>query len=255
LSVSNHARFASDEIQSLFAANGIRDLEDAFRVGTPVGEQHQRRATRHINKLVVRLDLKSAEGATPVYIKRQWRRARMWPRPTDIRHRINLQCSPVHEWRGLNILRTAGFNVSEPLAVFWSGWGLSRGAVVTRAVPPQLSMADLVLSGDLEKWPTKPRQSLLNAAVDLIIRMQNLRLSWRSMKAKHFYPEEQRDGSWRIWLIDCEGVYRWATEHDRQREWQTFLKCFAANAPSLYAALVDAYERTAKTGATQRKIA
>ncbi len=174
---------------------------------------------------------------------RQRRRERWLPRPTDIRHRINLQCSPVHEWRGLKILESAGFDVSEPLAVFWSGWGLARGAVVTRAVPPRLSMADLLHSGELEAMSAARRSALIDAAVNVVVRLQRSRISWRSMKAKHFYPEEIPDGSWRIWLIDCEGVYRWASRRDCEREWQTYLKCFTAHAPTLREAFLSAYAR------------
>jgi hypothetical protein len=250
--VSNHSRFASDAIESLFAANGIRDLDDAFRVGVSVGEEHHRRATRHHNKHVVQLELKTDDGAMSVYIKRQWRRERWLVRPTDIRHRINLQCSPVHEWRGLGILQKAGFDVSEPLALFWSGLGLSCGAVVTRTVPPRSSMADMLHNGDLQRLPAKPRTALIEAAVAVVKRLHLLRISWRSMKAKHFYPEELRDGSWRIWLIDCEGVYRWSTERDRRREWRTFLSCFATHSPSLHAAFLEAYERPSPADSTPR---
>jgi lipopolysaccharide kinase (Kdo/WaaP) family protein len=246
--VSNHSRFASDEIQRLFAANGIRDLEDAFLAGEPLGEQHHRRANRHHNKVVVKVDLKGTVGVTPVYIKRQWSRERWLPRPTDIRHRINLQCSPVHEWRGLQILKNAGVHVSEPLALFWSGWGLTRGAVVTRAVPPQHSIADLISRGDLERLPAKPRTAMLEAAVSVVLRLRSLRISWRSMKTKHFYPEELRDGSWRMWLIDCEGVYRWATEHDSQREWRTFVNCFEKRSPALHCEVLDIYKRLSASG-------
>ena len=138
------------------------------------------------------------------------------PRPTDIRHRIGLQCTPIHEWRGLRILQNAGFNVSEPLAVFWKGWGLSRGAVVTRAVPPAWSMADMLLRGELQAMDAKRRNSLIDAAANVVARLHRARISWRSMKAKHFYPEELSDGTWRIWLIDCEGVDRWASRRDRE---------------------------------------
>lgn len=241
--MTNHAQFASDEIQTLLAANGVRDLSDAYRVGDLLDEEHLRRATRHKNKHVVKFELDGPKGPTSVYIKRQWRRERWFPRLTDIRHRINIQCSPVHEWRGLRILQDAGFNVSEPLAVFWSGWGLARGAVVTRAVPPAHSMADMLLRGELNAMPTERRSALIDAAVDVVVRLQHAGISWRSMKAKHFYPEALNDGSWRIWLIDCEGVYRWASRRDCEREWKTFLNGFIAHTPALEKPFLAAYSR------------
>jgi hypothetical protein len=57
------------------------------------------------------------------------------------------------------------------------------------------------------------------AATKVVARLHRARISWRSMKAKHFYPEDIGGNRWRIWLIDCEGVYRWASRRDCEREW------------------------------------
>jgi hypothetical protein len=239
--VSPHSRFASDAIAGLLAANGISDLESAFRAGVGVDEEHQRRATRHANRRVVRVDLEDSKGVTSVYIKRQWKRDRWLPRPTDIRHRVGLLCSPIHEWHGLRTLQEAGFHVSEPLALFWRGWGFSRGAVVTRAVPPTRSMADMLLRGEFERMDRVKRDSLIEAAAKVVVRLHRARISWRSMKAKHFYPEDLGGDHWRIWLIDCEGVYRFATRRDCEKSWHTYIRYFATRAPALRNAFTEAY--------------
>jgi hypothetical protein len=126
--------------------------------------------------------------------------------------------------------------------VFWRGWGLVQGAVVTRAVPPALSMADMLLRGELVSMNAERRLSLIEAAVDVVVRLKHAGISWRSMKAKHFYPEELADGGWRIWLIDCEGVYRWASRRDCNREWKTFLNGFTSHSPALETPFLAAYE-------------
>ena len=239
--MSHHCCFASAEVERLLAANGLRDLEAAFRVGEPLDDLHEARARRHEFKRVFKFDLNGPEGVTRVYIKRQWRRERWLPRPTDIRHRIAVKCSPIHEWRGLRILQNAGFFAAEPLALFWRGWGFSRGAVVTRAVPPRVSLADLILSGEFEAMAPERRNPMIEAAANVIARLHRTHISWRSMKAKHFYPEEIAPGTWRIWLIDCEGVCRRATRRDCQREWRAFLKYIAARAPALREAFLAAY--------------
>jgi hypothetical protein len=226
--------------------NGICGLDSAFEVGQSLDIEHEPRATRHANKRVVKVELKGSSEAQSLYIKRQWGRVRWLPRPTDIRHRINLWCSPVHEWRGLRMLQAAGFHVSEPLAIFWSGWGYSRGAVVTRAVPPARSMSDLLHSGELEKLDSAKRDSLIEAATKVVARLHRARISWRSMKAKHFYPEDLGGNRWRIWLIDCEGVYRWASRRDCEREWQTYLGFFTSHSPALHNAFLDAYSLALK---------
>jgi hypothetical protein len=239
--VGDHSQFASEEIAKLLRANGINNLDDAFSAGETVDQQHERRASRHHNKRVVRLDLKSPHGPVPVYIKRQWQRERWVPRPTDLRHRIGIQCSPIHEWRGLRILADAGFNVSEPLALFYRGWGFARGAIVTRAVPPRASMADMLLSGELQALDAERRESLIAEAACVAARLHRSRISWRSMKAKHFYPEDMGNGTWRIWLIDCEGVYRRASRRDCQREWNTYLRYFESHTPALQEPFTSAY--------------
>jgi hypothetical protein len=239
--MSHHCCFASDEVERLLAANGLRDVDAAFRVGEPLDDQHEARASRHDFKRVVKFDLHGPDGVTRVYIKRQWRRVRWLPRPTDLRHRIDVKCQPIHEWRGLHTLQDAGFHVAEPLALFWQGWGFSRGAVVTRAVPPRDSLADLILSGEFEAMDSQRRAAMIDAAANVIARLHRTHISWRSMKAKHFYPEETAPGTWRIWLIDCEGVYRRATRRDCQREWGTFLKYIAARTPGLRDAFLKAY--------------
>jgi hypothetical protein len=239
--VSDKSWFASDAVQSLLVTSGVRDLDSAFRLGGPVDAQHQARASRHQFKCVVQLELPGRSGPTRIYIKRQWRRVRWLPRLTDLRHRIGIQCASLHEWRGLQILKDAGFDVAEPLALFWRGWGFSCGAIVTRAVPPQNSLADMLLNGAFQQLSGERRDALIEAAVGIIARLHRARLSWRSMKAKHFYPEELPDGTWRIWLIDCEGVYRHASQRDCRREWRTFLKFITAVAPDQSDTFLSAY--------------
>lgn len=253
--MSDRSQFASEDVAALLRANGLETLEDAFRLGEAVDDEHLRAASRHQNKRVVRLELRGPRGeATPVYIKRQWRRARWLPRVTDLRHRISLFCSPIHEWNGLHIMQEAGFQVSEPLAVFYRGWGLVRGAVVTRAVPPHSSMADMLLSGSLLAMAVPRRDLLIETAAGVAAKLHRANLSWRSMKAKHFYPEELADGSWRIWLIDCEGVYRWASRRDCRREWKTFLSYFAVHTPALKEVFESAYQQALKGNAAPTQL-
>jgi hypothetical protein len=102
-------------------------------------------------------------------------------------------------------------------------------------------LADLVDSGELELMDPERRKLLIDAAADVVARLHRARISWRSMKAKHFYPEETRPGTWRIWLIDCEGVYTWATRHDCLREWNTFLKSVGQGGSAVQDALLAAY--------------
>jgi hypothetical protein len=240
--LTSRCEFASDGIRQLLAVNGLHDLESALAIGEQVDAEHHARATRHTNKAVVTLNLQGADQPTRVYIKRQWKRERLLPRWTDLRHRTAVQCSPIHEWRGLQILKKAGFHVSEPLAVFWHGWGFSRGAVVTQAVPPKRSLADMIDSGEFKAMTGERRDALIQAAVGVVAKLYHRRISWRSMKVKHFYPEEIAPNSWRIWLIDCEGISKWALRRDCHRDWRGFLRYINTHVPSAREEFQAAYK-------------
>ncbi len=227
-------------------SNGLCDFQAAFKLGDQLDELHEARAARHAHRRVMRLELTDADGReASAYIKRQWRRERMFPRLTEIRHRIAIKATPIHEYHGLHILQSIGLHVSEPLAVFWEGWGFSRAAVVTRAVPPAVSIADMLVSGEFQQMEPKRRANLIAAATAVALRLDQRRIAWRSMKAKHFYPEELAGGQWRIWLIDCEGVSRFANLRDRRLQWAKFLEYFQKHAPGVDQELAAQFRRAA----------
>jgi hypothetical protein len=95
----------------------------------------------------------------------------------------------------------------------------------------------------LVEMPNDRLNALVDAAVRVVVRLHQARISWRSMKAKHFYPEELRDGTWRIWLIDCEGVSRWASRRDCDRGWNAFVETFTSHTSALQKPLLAAYGR------------
>jgi hypothetical protein len=104
------------------------------------------------------------------------------------------------------------------------------------------SLADMLESGEFKQLPEKRRHALINAAVDVVVRMQEARIAWRSMKAKHFYPEPLPDDGWRMWLIDCEGVSRIASRRDLLREWKMFLQTVTNRSPELRDEFLERYE-------------
>lgn len=215
--------FASCEAQSLLSTIGLVDLETAFTHGESLDGQYHLRATRHDHKQVVTLPIPSAQGTDRLYIKRQWRITRWVPRWTDLRRGVGLLSSPVCEWRGIHMMRSAGLNVPEPLALFWQGRGWSRAAVVIKAVPPVESLADMIERGDIAELSARDTAGLVDTIVAVFAKLDESQLAWRSMKAKHFYPEQLPNGAWSIWLIDCEGVHRSRLRKDRERGRRSFV--------------------------------
>ena len=69
------------------------------------------------------------------------------------------------------------------------------------------------------------------------------------MKAKHFYPHEVR-GSWRICLIDCEGVSENALQRDWRRSTSDFIKSLS---PTIDFELAESLEREVMAIAKTRR--
>lgn len=231
----DRALYSSGEARALLEANGLDRLGPLFTTGNPV------RSQRHLHKEVVRVLLRDRERRTevPVFVKRQWRRGRLLPRLSDLLSLHPYPSDPVHEWQGLQRLRAVGLLAAEPLALFWCPFS-TRSAVVVREVPAPASLRDLLQSGALYALPPK-RLDAVTAAIDQTLRrLRQARLGWRSLMAKHIYPEMLPDGSVRLWLIDCEGVYRVRTRRAHQRDEARFLDSVRkADAGEAFAARIE----------------
>ena len=239
--MKNTTKFQSDEAKKILIKNGLATLEDALKVGQPLSGAFAYRGSRHDHKEVVRVKLnvgnREEDRHDTFYIKRQWKRHRLIPRWTDIR-RGNGFCSVAEaEWNGLRRMEQAGIPVVEPLGLFCGKGGV--GAIVTRAAPATHSLQDLLIEGLALNYGESKRSQLVSTIVSTITKIGTRQLAWRSMKAKHFYPHEVR-GSWRICLIDCEGVSENALERDWRRSTSDFIKSLA---PAIDVDLAESLKR------------
>ena len=221
----NTTKFRSDEAREILTKNGLATLEDALNVGQPLSGAFAFRGSRHGHKEVVSVELnvgdRGEDRHDTFYIKRQWKRQRLIPRWTDIR-RGNGFCSVAEaEWNGLRRMEHAGISVVEPWGLFCGKGGV--GAIVTRTAPATHSLQDLLSEGQALTYSETKRSQLVSAIISTIAKIRAEQLAWRSMKAKHFYPHEVR-GSWRVCLIDCEGVSKNALERDWRRSTSDFIK-------------------------------
>ena len=216
--------YASSDAQRLLTSAGLNSIDDAFRIGQPLEGMRRLKGSRHEYKEVVIANLARDNLSSQIYIKRQWRRERLLPRWTDVRRkRFTFGC-PVAEWQGLMRLRSVGISAAEPLALFRQSWCSARSAILTRAVPAAHSLNELLDLGIVQTLHTDQAISLAGAVLHTIEQIQAAGLGWRSMKAKHFYPELLDTGEWRVWLIDCEGVYARASRRDRSKDRRRFLE-------------------------------
>lgn len=197
---------SSHEAWSLLAGSGLSNVDSIFAAGDPLGGHRATYGNRHVSRGVVRANLQNADDAQTVYIKRQWRRERWLPRWPDLRNGTAFLGMPAREWRGLSLLRSIGLDTAEPLAFYSAGWLSHRTAVVTRAVPVEKDLLELVDDGTIDGLRRDDRLRLAESIAEIMNRIHAAGMAWRSLEPKHLFPSREPDGRWRVWLIDCEGV-------------------------------------------------
>ncbi len=180
---------------------------------------------KHPHKDVQQVVLTDAGSSYVVYIKRQWSWERRLPRWSDVRDGVAGRPDPVREWRGLQAMAAAGLNVPEPWVLFRDPRPLSpRAALIVSAVPVVSSLAELLSIGWLNRLELSEQESVALALAAVVQQIESAGLRWRSMKAKHFYPEQTADGECRMWLIDCEGVCAATSHRQNRRDRETLLR-------------------------------
>ena len=217
LSSINRPIYSSETAKQLLNGNGITCLNTALDAGEVL---HRRYNAKNVATITVR----DGEENVRIYIKRQWRHARIVPRMHTILAGKALASYPLREWRGLHALSALGLDTAEPLALFRHPLHPFRAAVVTRAVPGKQPLNQLLANDFLSDIGHKAMIALARELVRIIDRIHHAGIGWRSMDIKHFYPVQQEDGSWRIWLIDCEGVFQPAKERHIERERRSVLR-------------------------------
>lgn len=175
-----------------------------------------------------------------IYIKRQWAWDRRVPRWSDWRDGVAGDPDPVREARGLALLHEVGLSVPTPLRLLRDPQpGSPRAALLMSAVPAVRSLADWLSAGDVARLGPLERRALVVAIAGTVGMIHQRGLRWRSMKAKHLYPQLTTGGDWRIWLIDCEGVRPRATRRQRRRDRRLLLRTIAGSSDEAFAEMLE----------------
>lgn len=198
---SRGMRFASPAARLLLRRHRLLDFDALAACGEPVYQQHHRRS-------VLRTILQDDDGTPcPVYVKLQQGRLALCPRLTEIREGFARLSLPEREWVGVGKLAELGMNVPQRLAVLREGRFFFRAAVILREVPPPQSVESMLQSGAWWKLSAELRESLLAQMVGTVRAIHRTGYIWHGASSRHFYPRLQPDGTWKLWLIDCEKVH------------------------------------------------
>ncbi len=212
------ALFGSPPAESILRRHNLDSLDAIFQAAA-----HAR--VRHAGRSVFKTQLQDDDGkAVSVYFKLSWGRRRWWPRWRDLRSGQVLASLAQREWDGLQLMEQAGIRVPERLAWFEEGLLWKRSAIALRAVPPPASISDLLLDGIWRDMPLNDRQEILGLVLDALNAIEGAGLGWRGASTRHVFPVRASDGRWKIWLIDCEGVYQTRSPAARPRAWHKFLR-------------------------------
>ncbi len=211
--------FATDWARKLLTENGLADIDAVFAAGS-------RTQLRHTGRGVWETRLADEHGeSVRVFVKMHWGRRRLWPRMTDLKTGQVFQSLPEREWRGIRQFQSIGLNVPERLVLFRDGMLSVRSAIVVREVLPRQSIDEMLQDGSWQQLSLDHRASLLEEVMSTLHTMYSAGVGWRGVSSRHFYPELQPDNSWKIWLIDCEGVHNRVTQktisHGFQKLWRS----------------------------------
>jgi hypothetical protein len=194
--------FGSSAAEELLSRHGLSTVDAVFAGGNLS-------ACRHRGRSVHELRLMSDDGSlTRLFVKLNWGRRRIWPRMTDIKTGQMFQSLPVREWHGLDRFASIGLNVPERLGLFREGLLNFRDAVIVREVPPPYSVDEMLQNGEWDRLTADQHSAILVEMNSIMRTIHTAGIGWRGASSRHFYPQLQADGSWNIWLIDCEGVHR-----------------------------------------------
>ena len=209
--------FASEAARTFCLRHGLLDGDDLFALGSPVYRQHHGRC---VNATTL-----EEETGRPlrVFIKKQAGRLRLIPRLTDLKTGQVFHSFPRREWDGIEHLASMGLHVPERLALYHEGLFFFRAAIVSREVPPRQSIDAMLRNGTWLRLAPPEQDSLLDAIVSTMETIHQAGFIWRGTSSKHFYPEMQDDAAWKLWLIDCEGVYSRTSSRSCE---QSYLKLF-----------------------------
>ncbi len=216
--------FASGDCEQLLTENDLANIGQVNEYDADQSEFSQ----RHAGRCVWRINLNRGHKPPVVaYVKKQDGARRYWPRSTDIKSGQVLQTYPIREWNGLLRLQAAGILTAQPMALFHRGWLHVSSAIITEAVPPAHSIDELLHQNKVTQWSGEEWQGLLDKVMDTTIQIYESGLAWKGSSTRHFYPELQSDGSWKVWLIDCEGVHYNVSPKVALREHDKLIRSFA----------------------------
>lgn len=218
----NRVTFGSDSARQLLERHGLTQLDRLFELG-------QSARARHVGRCVYSRTVEDSNGQpVKLYIKLQEGRRRLWPRMTDIRTGQLFQTLAEREWYGIERVEQLGIPVPERMGLFhstpWSLW--FRAAVIVREVRPHFSIDELLSNGRWAAMSQGDQDQILDNVISTLRRIHGAGLGWRGSSSRHFFPERQSNGRWTNWLIDCEGVHRFAGRKTVQQNYVKLVKAF-----------------------------
>lgn len=214
--------WGSDVSRALLERNGLDDLNRLFELGQSAGARHEGRCV--YDRTV------TGDDGRPVrlFVKLQEGRRRLWPRMNDLRSGQVFQTLAEREWSGIERLEKLGIPVPERMGLFGSSpWSLHfRAAVIVREVRPPHSIDELLSSGKWSHISRADQDRILDDVVFTLCRIHAAGLGWRGSSSRHFFPERRNDGTWVNWLIDCEGIHRFAGRKTFGRNFDKLVRAF-----------------------------
>lgn len=238
------SQFASDMARAVIQQNGLDHIDRVFELTESSIHSHKGRAVSPVT-------LYNNGKRIEAFVKMNWGRRRLVPRMTQIKTGQMFYNFPTLEWQGIRRLESLGLLVPKRWALIQSGRLWFREAVIIQRVPPEDSVDDLIRSGQWNALTQENQRAILEGMVDVMQSIHQAGLGWRGTCTRHFFPEHSAHDTWKLWLIDCEGIHPHLTQPAINRDYRKLhraLEISGANLRTLqwFRKLVDRAKQTPK---------
>lgn len=131
---------------------------------------------------------------------------------------------PVREWEAIADLEGLGLNLPERLALFHSRERQFQSALITKAIPAQQSIYQMMCNRSWNSLGEEMQSGILDQLIANLFAIHEDGYCWQKVSLENFHPVLQGNGEWMLWLTNLESAVADLPEKMQQRDLNHLLK-------------------------------
>jgi len=192
--------FASAEMEERLLVHKLHKLDQLF------GEQDViESACAEYVSFCEQIETRKHQPFT-VCVKRQTGRIPLIPPFSEFKDGIYKKPMPVRECEAIADLEGLGLNLPARLALLHEKGRQFRAALITRTVPAQQSIEQMMQNRSWASLGEEMQSAILDQVIANLHCIHEDGYCWKEVSLEKFYPVLQGNGSWLLWLSDLESA-------------------------------------------------